>query len=114
MIVALTGYLPDTCLLIILPLHTTMCLVPGTTLADIFVFAGLALFHLHAIHSEFFHPWDATLRACGIVDTSAHHGHHLKPRMNLAHFFVVIDKVYGTYFDALEHSKVVEPCAASG
>jgi sterol desaturase/sphingolipid hydroxylase (fatty acid hydroxylase superfamily) len=105
MIVALTGYLPDTCLLILLPLHTTIAVVPAT-LADVFLFTTVALIHLHCIHSEFFHAWDPLLRRLGLVDTSFHHGHHLKPRANLAHFFVGIDKAYGTYFDATVHMKL--------
>ena len=107
MIVALTGYLPDTCLLILLPLHLTMFIVPAN-LADIFTFTAGALIHLHCIHSEFFHAWDPLLRTLGLVDTSFHHGHHLRPRANLAHFFVGIDKLYGTYFDAANHMKLKE------
>lgn len=110
MIVALTGYLPDTALLILVPLHSTMFIVPAT-LADIFVFTVIALIHLHCIHSEFFHAWDPALRAAGLVDTSFHHGHHLKPRCNLAHFFVGIDKLYGTYFDVASHAKLSESLA---
>jgi len=105
MIVALTGYLPDTCLLILLPLHLTIALVPAN-LADVFVFTSLSLLHLHAIHSEFFHKWDPALRSLHLVDTTFHHGHHLKPRSNLAHFFVDIDRFYGTFFDAADHIKL--------
>ena len=99
MVVALTGYLPDTALLILAPLHATLFLVPGGTFADVFVFASLSLFHLHAIHSDFYHDWDPLLRYFGLADTTFHHGHHLVPRMNLAHFFPVLDKIYGTYAD---------------
>jgi hypothetical protein len=28
----------------------------------VFFFAGLALVHLHCIHSEFFHAWDPTFK----------------------------------------------------
>lgn len=99
MVVALTGYLPDTALLILAPLHATLFIVPGGSFADVLVFAALSLLHLHCIHSEFHHAWDPLLRRLGLVDTTFHHGHHLKPRMNLAHFFVVIDKFYGTFAD---------------
>ena len=96
MVVALTGYLPDTALLILAPLHATLFLVPAN-FPVVCIFATLALFHLHAIHSEFHHAWDPWLRALGLVDTTFHHGHHVRPRMNLAHFFVLLDKAYGTY-----------------
>jgi hypothetical protein len=110
MVVALTGYLPDTVLLIIAPLHATLFLVPAN-LADVFVFTAGALLHLHCIHSEFFHAWDPMLRAVGLVDTAFHHGHHIKPRCNLAHFFVALDWAYGTQFDATRSSKLRSGCA---
>ena len=96
---ALTGYLPDTCLLIILPLHLTLYLVPGGNFASIFVFSTISLIHLHMIHSEFKHSWDPLFRSCGIVNTLDHHVHHLRPKRNLAHFFTIIDKAMGTYVD---------------
>jgi sterol desaturase/sphingolipid hydroxylase (fatty acid hydroxylase superfamily) len=97
-LVALTGYLPDTCLLIIVPLHLTLFIVPGN-FQSIVVFASLSLIHLHLIHSEFKHPWDPWLKKLGIVNTMDHHVHHLRPKRNLAHFFTVIDRVMGTYVD---------------
>lgn len=98
-IVALTGDLRDTSLLILAPLHATLFLVPGSNFASVFVFAALALAHLHCIHSEFVHPWDSALRACGLVSTFDHHVHHCRPKRNLAHFFTAIDKLFGTYTD---------------
>jgi sterol desaturase/sphingolipid hydroxylase (fatty acid hydroxylase superfamily) len=107
MIVALTGYLPDTCLLIILPLHVTISIIPGGNFATVFAFAMLSLFHLHAIHSEFGHAWDSLFRKLGIVNSWDHHVHHLKPRMNLAHFFTGIDRLLGTYQDPLKMQNLV-------
>ena len=63
MIVALSGFLPDTCLLIILPLHVTVLAVPTSNFVTVFVFAIVSLFHLHCIHSEFQHAWDPLLRS---------------------------------------------------
>ena len=107
MIVALTGYLPDTCLLIIVPLHITVAVVPGGNFATVFVFAILSLFHLHCIHSEFEHKWDNLFRKLGIVNSWDHHVHHVKPRMNLAHFFTGIDRIMGTYQDPLKMESLV-------
>jgi len=102
MIVALTGYLPDTCLLILLPLHVTFLLLGNLgNLMSVFVFAVGALLHLHCIHSEFQHPWDPFMRTVGIANTWDHHVHHLRPNRNLAHFFVFLDKAMGTYVDPL-------------
>jgi len=98
-VVALTGYLPDTCLLIIVPFHLTQCLVPCGNFVTVFAFASLSLWHLHMIHSEFEHPWDPLLHKLGLVTTHDHHVHHLRPRKNLAHFFVMYDKMFGTYVD---------------
>lgn len=106
MVVALTGYVPDTCILILVPLHITVLTVPGNFLT-IFMFAVTSLFHLHCIHSEFQHPWDPTFRALGIVNSWDHHVHHLKPRCNLAHFFVFLDKMFGTYYDPLDSPTLV-------
>jgi sterol desaturase/sphingolipid hydroxylase (fatty acid hydroxylase superfamily) len=102
MIVALTGYLPDTCMLIILPLHITVSIVPGGNFTTVFVFAMMSLFHLHCIHSEFGHAWDPLFRKIGIVNSWDHHVHHLKPRTNLAHFFTGIDRLFGTYQDPMK------------
>lgn len=102
MVVALTGYLPDTCLLILLPLHLTFLLLGGmSNLLSCVLFAVGALLHLHFIHSEFQHPWDPLMRTVGIANTWDHHVHHLRPNRNLAHFFVFLDKVMGTYVDPL-------------
>jgi len=98
-VVALTGYLPDTCLLIIVPFHLTQCVVPCGNFVTVFAFASIALWHLHMIHSEFAHPWDPLLGKLGLVNTHDHHVHHLRPRKNLAHFFVMYDKMFGTYVD---------------
>ena len=62
MVCALTGYLPDTALLILLPLHITVSIAPWGNFSTVFVFAIMSLFHLHCIHSEFQHPWDTTFR----------------------------------------------------
>lgn len=104
---ALTGYLPDTCLLILVPLHTTILVVPGGNFLTVFVFSIASLFHLHCIHSEFQHMWDPFFRQVGIVNSWDHHVHHLKPRKNLAHFFVILDKVMGTYQDPFDMANIV-------
>lgn len=105
-VVALTGYLPDTCLLIILPFHLTQVLVPCGNFVTVFAFASLSLWHLHMIHSEFQHPWDPLFRRLGLVTTHDHHGHHLRPKKNLAHFFVMYDKMFGTYIDPSKLSQL--------
>eukprot|EP00051_Salpingoeca_urceolata_P010086 m.122882 g.122882 ORF g.122882 m.122882 type:complete len:279 (-) comp16577_c0_seq7:71-907(-) len=98
-IVALTGFLPDTVLLILIPLHGTLFIVPGSTFATVVVFATAALIHLHMIHSSFKLPWDHAFRSLGIVNTYDHHVHHIHPKRNLAHFFTSIDRLLGTYVD---------------
>jgi sterol desaturase/sphingolipid hydroxylase (fatty acid hydroxylase superfamily) len=98
-ICALTGYLPDTALLILVPLHITVSVAPWGNFATVFIFSVLSLLHLHCIHSEFQHSWDTTFRKWGIVNSWDHHVHHVKPRKNLAHFFVFLDKMMGTYED---------------
>mmetsp|Transcript_21651 Transcript_21651/g.32388 ORF Transcript_21651/g.32388 Transcript_21651/m.32388 type:complete len:307 (-) Transcript_21651:172-1092(-) len=106
-VVALTGYLPDTCLLIIVPLHATQWFVPCGNFVTIFAFASISLWHLHMIHSEFPHPWDPYLYKLGLVSTHDHHVHHLRPKKNLAHFFVMYDKMFGTYVDPASLSQLV-------
>uniref|UniRef100_A0A7S3UIH3 Fatty acid hydroxylase domain-containing protein n=1 Tax=Oxyrrhis marina TaxID=2969 RepID=A0A7S3UIH3_OXYMA len=98
-VVALTGYLPDTCVLIIVPLYATLRVIPCGNFVTVFMFASMALWHLHMIHSEFMHPWDPILQKLGLVTTHDHHVHHLRPRKNLAHFFSIYDKMFGTYVD---------------
>eukprot|EP00747_Dinoflagellata_sp_TGD_P090725 gnl/TRDRNA2_/TRDRNA2_164802_c1_seq2.p1 gnl/TRDRNA2_/TRDRNA2_164802_c1~~gnl/TRDRNA2_/TRDRNA2_164802_c1_seq2.p1 ORF type:complete len:300 (+),score=50.24 gnl/TRDRNA2_/TRDRNA2_164802_c1_seq2:73-972(+) len=107
-ILALTGYLPDTCLLIIAPLHFTLCVVPKGNFFSIFVFAALSLWHLHMIHSEFEHGWDQMFRRLGLVNSMDHHVHHLRPKRNLAHFFVFYDKMFGTYVDPMSLHQIKE------
>lgn len=106
-ICALTGYLPDTALLILVPLHITVCIAPWGNFLTVFVFSVLSLFHLHCIHSEFEHSWDSTFRKFGIVNSWDHHVHHLQPRKNLAHFFVFLDKMMGTYADPMDTERLV-------
>jgi len=106
-VVALTGFLPDTMLLIIVPLHLTMVLVPCGNFVTVFLFASISLWHLHTIHSEFMNPWDPVLEKLGLVTTHDHHVHHLRPRKNLAHFFVMYDKMFGTYVDPKSLSQLV-------
>lgn len=107
MIVALTGYLPDTCLLILLPLHVTIAIIPGANFLTVFLFSVGSLFHLHCIHSEFQHMWDPLFRSLGIANSYDHHVHHLRPCKNLAHFFVILDKAFGTYCDPTTLSRIV-------
>lgn len=107
MVVALTGYLPDTCLLILVPLHFTISIVPYGNFFTIFLFSVMSLFHLHCIHSDFQHSWDPLFRSVGIVNSWDHHVHHLRPRKNLAHFFVILDKVMGTYEDPLNFPNIL-------
>jgi sterol desaturase/sphingolipid hydroxylase (fatty acid hydroxylase superfamily) len=96
-LVALTGHLPDTMLLILLPLHLTLYLVPYGNFSSVFLFSGLALAHLHVLHAEFTSIWDPYMRKLGLVTTLDHHVHHLKPHRNLAHFFTFLDRFLGTY-----------------
>mmetsp|Transcript_414 Transcript_414/g.784 ORF Transcript_414/g.784 Transcript_414/m.784 type:complete len:230 (-) Transcript_414:118-807(-) len=105
-IVALTGYVPDTFLLILIPLHITVSIVPHGNFLTVFVFSIVSLFHLHCIHSEFQHVWDPIFRKLGIVNSWDHHVHHLRPRKNLAHFFVALDIIMGTYQDPRELSSL--------
>jgi len=105
-LVALTGHFPDTMLLVLFPLHFTYCIVP-TNLITVSIFSAGAMFHLHAIHSEFKHAWDEAFGALGIVNTYDHHVHHLRPRKNLAHFFIAIDKVFGTYKNPKDMKELV-------
>jgi sterol desaturase/sphingolipid hydroxylase (fatty acid hydroxylase superfamily) len=107
MICALTGFWKDTALLILLPLHVTILAVPNSNFFTVFLFSLGSLLHLHAIHSEFEHAWDPFFRKVGIVNSHDHHVHHLKPRKNLAHFFVAIDKLFGTYEDPATVGKIV-------
>ena len=133
-LVALTGYWKDTFLLILIPLHLTVYISSIFNFANFietFIFSLIALFHLHCIHSEFKHPWDNILSKFGIVNTNDHHVHHLRPRYpfiisyiisyintiiyiiidnifrkNLAHFFVIIDKIFGTYQHSSEFPRI--------
>ena len=98
-ICALTGYFPDTALLILLPMHITLSVTPWGNFSTVFVFVILSLFHLHCIHSESQHPWDTTFCQLGLVNSWDHHVHHTKPCKNLVNFFVLLDKVMGTYED---------------
>jgi len=107
-ICALTGYLPDTALLILAPLHFTVLVAPWGNFLTVLLFAVLSLFHLHCIHSEFEHSWDAAFRRLGLVSSWDHHVHHVLPRKNLAHFFVFLDKMMGTYCDPMSLERVVK------
>lgn len=76
-------------------------------------FPKLWLWHLHMIHSEFEHPWDSVLNKLGLVTTHDHHVHHLRPRKNLAHFFTMYDKMFGTYVDPASLSQLVSRAKAA-
>lgn len=113
-ICALTGFVPDTLVLIVLPFHVTLVTVPCANFLTIFLFAVTALWHLHMIHSEFEHPWDPLLRKLGLVSTWDHHVHHLQPRKNLAHFFTAYDRMFGTYVDPLSVSHLQKKASLGG
>lgn len=109
-LVALTGHWPDTFMLVLIPLHFTMCIVDHFFPANAItygLFSFFSMVHLHCIHSEFLHSWDKYLHFFGLVNTYDHHVHHLRPRKNLAHFFVFIDKIFGTYESPKSCSELV-------
>jgi alternative squalene epoxidase len=98
---AFSGSIPDTTMLILIPLFITMKLVPhvGVQMSnwDFAVFGALYANHFMLLHIEYRNPWDYLLSILSIGVSEDHNVHHVSFIYNYGHFFMIYDKLFGTY-----------------
>jgi squalene/oxidosqualene cyclase-like protein len=95
---AFDGSVPDTTVMILIPLVCAAHLVPANVWSYM-AFGSIYGNYLCLIHSEFAHPFDRLMRLLCVGTASDHHVHHRKFVYNYGHIFMLWDRLYGSYLD---------------
>tara|TARA_A100001015_G_scaffold306339_1_gene400451 strand:- start:991 stop:1890 length:900 start_codon:yes stop_codon:yes gene_type:complete len=95
---AFNGSVPDTVLMILLPLYATALCVPANVWSYM-TFGATYASWLTLIHAEYAHPWDGIFKSLGLGTAADHHVHHKLYNYNYGHLFMYWDRVFGTYRD---------------
>ena len=95
---AYDGSVPDTAIMILIPLIVTARLVDANVWSYM-AFGSILGNYFCLIHSEFGHPCDVVFRALFVGTAADHHVHHRKFVSNYGHLFMVWDYLYGSYED---------------
>mmetsp|Transcript_63776 Transcript_63776/g.74697 ORF Transcript_63776/g.74697 Transcript_63776/m.74697 type:complete len:357 (+) Transcript_63776:101-1171(+) len=93
---AFNGSLPDTIVMILIPLYITAWCIPCNVWTYM-AFGSIYANWLTLIHSEYPLPWDKFFRKIGFGTSGDHHVHHKFFTFNFGHLFLWFDKVGGTY-----------------
>jgi len=101
---AFNGSLPDTIIMILIPLFSTAHLVRTCNVWSYMAFGSLYANWLTLIHSEYVLPWDGVFRFLGMGTPGDHHVHHKFFKFNYGHLFMWFDKMCGTYRSPKEFS----------
>lgn len=96
---AFNGSVPDTILMILLPLYATANIVRDCNVWTYMVFGSMYANWLVLIHSEYVFPWDGIFRKLGLGTPGDHHVHHKVFKYNYGHLFMWFDRMFGTYRD---------------
>eukprot|EP00554_Chaetoceros_debilis_P002835 CAMPEP_0194091028 /NCGR_PEP_ID=MMETSP0149-20130528/41324_1 /TAXON_ID=122233 /ORGANISM="Chaetoceros debilis, Strain MM31A-1" /LENGTH=313 /DNA_ID=CAMNT_0038775481 /DNA_START=97 /DNA_END=1038 /DNA_ORIENTATION=- len=96
---AFNGSVPDTVLMILLPLFATANLVRDCNVWTYMAFGSMYANWLVLIHSEYVFPWDGVFRSLGLGTPADHHVHHKLFKYNYGHLFLWFDQIGGTYRD---------------
>lgn len=94
---AFDGSVPDTVLMILIPLFTTAHTIRDCNVWTYMSFGSMYANWLVLIHSEYVFPWDSTFRALGLGTPGDHHVHHKLFNCNFGHLFLWYDQICGTY-----------------
>ncbi|KAL7469190.1 hypothetical protein ACHAXS_009444 [Conticribra weissflogii] len=96
---AFDGSVPDTVLMILLPLFLTAHIVRTCNVWTYMAFGSIYANWLTFIHSEVTFPWEKYFRAVGLGTAADHHVHHKFFKWNFGHLFLWWDWVAGSYRD---------------
>jgi len=94
---AFDGSVPDTALMILLPLLVTAHIVRDCNVWTYMAFGSVYANWLTLIHSEASFPWEPFFRVCGLGTAADHHIHHKFFKYNFGHLFMWFDWLCGTY-----------------
>lgn len=94
---AFNGSVPDTVLMILIPLYATANIVRDCNVWTYMAFGSMYANWLVLIHSEFVFPWDTMFRKFGLGTPGDHHVHHKVFKFNYGHLFMWFDMCCGTY-----------------
>uniref|UniRef100_A0A7S2E2C4 Fatty acid hydroxylase domain-containing protein n=1 Tax=Helicotheca tamesis TaxID=374047 RepID=A0A7S2E2C4_9STRA len=94
---AFNGSLPDTILMILVPLYCTANIVRTCNVWTYMAFGSIYANWLTLIHSEYALPWDKLFRRFGMGTPGDHHVHHKFFKYNYGHLFMWFDMLCGTY-----------------
>lgn len=95
---AFDGSVPDTAIMILLPLFVTAHIVRDCNVWTYMAFGSSYANWLTLIHSEVIFPWEPRLfRSLGLGTSADHHVHHKFFKYNFGHLFMWFDMIVGTY-----------------
>ena len=94
---AFDGSVPDTAIMILLPLFVTAHVVRDCNVWTYMAFGSIYANWLTLIHSETTFVWERTFRLVGLGTAGDHHVHHKFFKYNFGHTFMWFDWVAGTY-----------------
>jgi sterol desaturase/sphingolipid hydroxylase (fatty acid hydroxylase superfamily) len=94
---AFDGSVPDTAIMILLPLFVTAHVCRDANVWTYMAFGSTYANWLTLIHSEVAFPWEPLFRRLGLGTAADHHVHHKFFRWNYGHLFMWWDCVMGTY-----------------
>ena len=94
---AFDGSVPDTAVMILIPLFVTAHVVRTCNVWTYMAFGSSYANWLTLIHSEVVLPWDRCFRSIGFGTAADHHVHHKFFKYNFGHLFMWFDMLAGTY-----------------
>uniref|UniRef100_A0A7S2EFZ8 Fatty acid hydroxylase domain-containing protein n=1 Tax=Trieres chinensis TaxID=1514140 RepID=A0A7S2EFZ8_TRICV len=94
---AFNGSLPDTIIMILIPLYITANVIRTCNVWTYMAFGSTYANWLTLIHSEYALPWDGIFRMLGMGTPGDHHVHHKFFKYNYGHLFMWFDMLAGTY-----------------
>jgi sterol desaturase/sphingolipid hydroxylase (fatty acid hydroxylase superfamily) len=94
---AFDGSVPDTAIMILLPLFITAHVVRTCNVWTYMAFGSSYANWLTLIHSEVTFPWEPVFRSFGLGTAADHHIHHKFFKYNFGHLFMWFDWMAGTY-----------------
>ncbi|KAL3769558.1 hypothetical protein ACHAWU_005510 [Discostella pseudostelligera] len=95
---AFDGSVPDTAIMILVPLFVTAHIVRDCNVWTYMAFGSSYANWLTLIHSEVIFPWEPRLfRSLGLGTSADHHVHHKFFKYNFGHLFMWFDMMVGTY-----------------
>lgn len=94
---AFDGSVPDTAIMILLPLFVTAHVVRDCNVWTYMAFGSSYANWLTLIHSEVAFPWEPFFRCLGLGTAADHHVHHKFFKYNFGHLFMWFDWIGGSY-----------------